>query len=303
MIRRIYVSMPADEWLTSAQNEMKWGVVERIERLKYTPEIFTDPTGRKSLSAGIAWSAANADEIARHCCGAAIIGLPRGTFKERRSWVNIPTEFNHYEGALARTLGLPMLILAQQNLSRRVVFDYSFGPTIGTFPPGADKRWLDTPAFQVCFSQWEDLLKWRRDVFLGYCGGAAKKAEKLRAFLEDELDVSVLDWKRDFTPGRSILEEIEEACSRCTAGIFLFSNDDDVVNPEGEREAAPRDNVVFEAGYFASTKGKQRVLIVREEGTRMPADLGGDIYATLGKGKGKSLSDVKNSIRKFTLKI
>jgi hypothetical protein len=42
-----------------------------------------------------------------------------------------------------------------------------------------------------------------------------------------------------------------------------------------------RDNVVFEAGYFIGLKGKRNVLIVREKGSKMPADLGGDIYALL----------------------
>ena len=45
--------------------------------------------------------------------------------------------------------------------------------------------------------------------------------------------------------------------------------------------AAPRDNVVFEAGYFIGVKGKRNVLIIRESGSKMPADLGGDIYAAL----------------------
>ena len=45
--------------------------------------------------------------------------------------------------------------------------------------------------------------------------------------------------------------------------------------------AVPRDNVVFEAGYFIGLKGKRNVLIVREVGSKMPADLGGDIYASL----------------------
>ena len=33
LIRRIYMSMPADNWLTPAQNDLKWGIVERIEQL------------------------------------------------------------------------------------------------------------------------------------------------------------------------------------------------------------------------------------------------------------------------------
>ena len=44
---------------------------------------------------------------------------------------------------------------------------------------------------------------------------------------------------------------------------------------------APRDNVVFEAGYFIALKSKRNVLIVREDGSKMPADLGGDVYAPL----------------------
>jgi hypothetical protein len=34
-------------------------------------------------------------------------------------------------------------------------------------------------------------------------------------------------------------------------------------------------------GTFIGLKGKHNVLIVRESGSKMPADLGGDIYASL----------------------
>jgi hypothetical protein len=64
--------MPTDVWLSPEQNDLKWAVVERIEQLGYMPEIFADPTGRKSLASSMAWSATNADEIIRHCQGAAI---------------------------------------------------------------------------------------------------------------------------------------------------------------------------------------------------------------------------------------
>jgi hypothetical protein len=276
---------------------MKWGVVERIEQLGYTPEIFTDPTGRESLSSGLAWSAVDADEIARRCHGAAIIGLPRWIFKAAGRTVYLPTEHCHYEGAIARTLGLPLLILAQDNLMRRVVFDMRFGPYIGVFPEGVDRSWLSTKEFQVCFTQWRARLKKRRDVFLGYCGSSSRPAENLRRFLEREIGATVLNWKRDFKPGRSILEEIEEARGRCSGGIFLFTKDDKFRKASGSQQAAPRDNVVFEAGYFASAKGKKRVLIVLQKGTKMPADLGGDIYASLQDPA--DLSPVKDTVHRF----
>jgi hypothetical protein len=193
--------MPADRWLNPAQNDLKWGVVERIEQLGYTPEIFSDPSGRQSLAASRTWSADDADDIARHCHGAAIIGLPRWVFGAADGTVLLPTEYCHYEGALTRTLGLPLLMLAQENLIRRVVFDMSFGPYIGIFPEGADQSWLNTKDFEVCFAHWRRQLESRRDVFLGYCSGSSGTAENLRRFLEREVGATVLDWQRDFRPG------------------------------------------------------------------------------------------------------
>ncbi len=295
--RRIFVSMPADEWLTSSQIIFKWALVDRVARLGYTPEIFLDPTGRESLAAAHSWSAERADEIARHCHGAVIVGLPRWAFNGRDGPVLLPTEFSQYEGALARTLALPLLIVAQANLMRRVVFDGSFGPYIGVFPPDAEETWLESRQFRVPFSYWRKALERRRDVFLGYCGKSTSTAVLLRDFLEKELGVTVLDWQRDFKPGRSILEEIEEARVRCVTGIFLFTKDDHPDPSEPTAQAAPRDNVVFEAGYFVSAKGKDRVLIVRENGAKMPADLGGDIYASLDDRT--NLKPIHDSVRRF----
>jgi hypothetical protein len=295
--RRVFVSMPADRWLGPVQNELKWALVDRVEALGYVPEIFLDPTGRESLSAPHAWSAERADEIARHCHGAVLIGLPRWTFGANEGAVLLPTEFSHYEGALARTLALPLLIVVQENLMRRVVFDGSFGPYIGAFPADADKTWLGSQEFNVTFGYWRRALERRRDVFLGYSGASAPTAALLREFLEKDIGATVLDWQRDFKPGRSILEEIEEARIRCALGMFLFTKDDVLGAAGSVTQAAPRDNVVFEAGYFVSAKGKERVLIVREKDAKMPADLGGDIYASLEDRS--NLEPVQEIVRRF----
>lgn len=297
MTRRIFVSMPRDEWLTSVQNAFKWALVDRVAQLGYTPEIFLDPTGRDSLAAPYAWSAARADDVMRRCHGAVLVGLPRWTFEGQNGPVLLPTEFSQYEGALARTLALPLLVVAQTNLMRRVVFDDSFGPFIGGFAPGADETWLDSKQFEVPFSYWRKALDRRRDVFLGYSGASTSTAVLLRNILEEALGATVLDWQRDFQPGRSILEEIEEARVRCTTGIFLFTKDDVLDSSGPDAHAAPRDNVVFEAGYFAAAKGKSRVLIVREKGAKMPADLGGDIYASLDDRT--NLQSIHDTVRRF----
>lgn len=279
--RRIYVSLPADPWLPKNLNDLKWGIVEEIEKLGYTPEIFTNPKGKLSLASAKAWNPRDADDIARRCIGAAVLGMPRWTFQDASGApALLPTEFNHYEGALARTLGLPTLVLVQKNVRRRVVFDMSFGGYVGEFDSDVDVNWLHTDEFRVPFFYWKSLLEERRDVFLGYSGKSEATAAAIKRFLLS-LGATVLDWLTDFIPGRTILDQIEQAAARSVGGIFLFTKDDDLADQGQKDTSVPRDNVVFEAGYFIGCKGKRNVLIIRESGSKMPADLGGDIYASL----------------------
>jgi hypothetical protein len=275
--RRVYVSLPADRWLPGHLNELKWGIVEEIRKLKLTPEIFTNPKGHAGLASARSWHPRDADEIARRCVAAVVIGMARWRFKEPDSDqpVLLPTEFNHYEGALARTLRLPTLVLAQEDVRRRVVFDMNFAGYVGEFPPDADTRWLHTEDFRVPFNYWTAMLDERRDVFLGYSSRSEQPAVAIKRYLLS-IGARVLDWQTDFIPGSSILEQIDQAAARSIGGIFLFGRDDVF-----DERALPRDNVVFEAGYFIGQKGKRNVLIVREAGSKMPADLGGDIYASL----------------------
>lgn len=300
--RRVYMSMPANQWLAPNQNQLKWGIVEEIEQLGYAPEIFFDPRGKLGLSAGKAWSRTEADRVARHCVGATIIGLPRWTFSSPQGGeIKLPTEYCYYEGAVAHTLGLPMLVLAQEDVFRRVLFDMNYGPYIGLFPPDADRSWLDTEGFRVPFNYWYSQLTERRDVFLGYCGSSTGTAQNLKRFLEKDLGATVLDWRTDFAPGRTILQEIEEAAARCSAGMFLFTKDDNLMGNAHADKAVPRDNVIFEAGYFINAKGKDHVLIVRQTGTKLPADLGGDIYASLGDKS--DIGPVEDPVRRFVARL
>jgi len=145
---------------------------------------------------------------------------------------------------------------------------------------------------------WKNKLENRRDVFLGYCSSHRGAAGNVKRYLTHKLKVSVLDWYDDFVSGGSILGKLEEAASRCSAGIFLFTKDDPLMSYDGN--AAPRDNLVFEAGFFASAKGKERVLIIREEGLRMPADLEGDMYVSFKNLS--NISSIEGYLKQFILR-
>jgi hypothetical protein len=292
--------MPANQWLSEDQNALKWAIVGRIERLGYRTEIFFDPRiTAKGLASGKAWSASRADSVTRRCIGAAILGFPRWHVTQNSLPLPLPTEYNHYEAAIAYTMKLPLLVFVQQDVMRRCVFDGSYGPFIGVFPTNADQTWLESPEAEVTFHHWQIELEKRRDIFLGYCGSSAGTANNLKRFLEKEIGVTVLDWRSDFQPAGSILERIVEAADQCAAGIFLFTKDDPLplLDPNAPAQAVPRDNVLFEAGYFVSSKGKSRVLIVLESGAKMPADLGGDIYAKLSDKS--NIEPIEKTVRDF----
>ena len=297
MTRRVYVSLPADRWLPDNTNALKWAIVDKIEKLGYTPEIFTNPKGRVGLASAKAWSAQDADDVARRCAGAVLLGMPRWRLTDENNRpVLLPTDFNHYEGALARTLRLPTLVLAQRGVLRRCVFDMSFGGYVGDFPADADASWLRTSDFRVPFGYWRRSLNERRDVFFGYSSGSTSTAKAIKHFLT-RCGVRVLDWQSDFIPGRTILDQIEQAAALSVGGIFLFTKDDELAGRRRARMSVPRDNVVFEAGYFIGLKGKQNVLIIRETGSKLPADLGGDIYAALEKKR--NIAPIKKTLSAF----
>jgi Predicted nucleotide-binding protein containing TIR-like domain len=206
------------------------------------------------------------------------------------------TALKHYEGAVAHTFQIPVLTLAPEGILDRAVYWRGGDKVILTIPSDASPAWVDSEAFNFRFSLWLDEIAQRRDVFLGYCSEGKLAAQALQLYLTKELNLTVLDWAMDFRGGATILDEIESAATRCTGGIFLFTKDDEIMKGDSY-QAAPRDNVVLEAGYFIRAKGKERVLIVREAGAKMPADIGGTIYASLPDQQ--STAAVETAVRRF----
>ena len=311
--RRVFVSMIADANLSPTQNSFKWAIIDRIRALGFQPEIFYNPRSVEGIAARRSWSPAEADDVIRQCIAGIIIGMPRWRLNDGEREYLMAADYFQYEGAVLRTVNIPILILAQDNLYQRVVFDYNFGH-ICRFPEAADETWLESSGFIQALNIWLADIRDRRDVFLGYCSSSASTANQIRNYLEKDLGATVLDWKRDFSVARSVLEEIVEAGKRCSGAIFLFTKDDILSDelptpkkrwfkgPQPRAEfAIPRDNVVFEAGYFVGIKGKRKVLVVREEGAKMPADLGGDVYAALEDRH--NIESIKEMLRRFVLAL
>lgn len=295
--RRVFISVPMDNHLDQDRRQVVHAVLQLISDAGFEPQRFL----YSGLPASMGWNFQTVDEVMRRCVGAVIFALPRRTLSNagdsKGDGILLPTEWNHYEGAVANTLGLPTLILAERGIADTGIAYTGGGEPILFKPQDADVGWLKEETFRHRFTLWLDQLKERRDVFLGYCSKARDTANAINLFLT-KLGVNVLDWA-DFSAGGNILDEIERASSVSSAGIFLFTQDDFLEEAQGDR-ATPRDNVVFEAGYFTQSKGRERVLIIREDGAKMPADVGGNIYLPLMNRR--DISSIETQLRSFVEK-
>ncbi len=277
--RRIFVSVPSNDRLDSRRQALRAAIVKLIEERGYEAQQFLV----SGMPAGMAWNFSAVDGVMRRCLGALILAFPRWEFEDQSNAaqpMRFATEYNHYEGALANAYKIPTLTIAEKGIVDRGIAWNGGGNPILWAPADADPDWLHSESFKHLFGVWMEEIQARRDVFLGYCIQAKTTALEIHLFLTQTLGLSVLNWSMDFSAGGTILEELERAAQVCTCGLFLFTKDDPLESGAHD-QAAPRDNVVFEAGYFVSVKGKERVLIIRERGTKMPADLGGNIYLHL----------------------
>ncbi|WP_170320065.1 TIR domain-containing protein [Polyangium spumosum] len=207
----------------------------------------------------------------------------------------MPTEYTHFEGAMALAFDKQMLIVKDETVTPRGIAFLGGGHYILSRPSASSPAWLDSEDFQRQFTIWRDAIGRRHHVFFGYSGKATDTANRIIRYLLS-IGVAVRDWQTDFRLAGVILDEIEEAAKTCLGGIFLFSKDDELVSGDATH-AAPRDNVVFEAGFFMHAVGRERTLIIREEGTKMPADIGGGIYLPL-KDRNNT-STIETQLRKF----
>lgn len=114
-------------------------------------------------------------------------------------------------------------------------------------------------------------------IFLGSSGKQEKLIQALARGLGDIATVE--PWTTSFNPGVSTLERLIELTRLVDFAVFVFAADDWTTSaasssPEAAAgQAAPRDNVVFEAGLFGGVLGMRRTFILHAHGAKLPTDL------------------------------
>jgi hypothetical protein len=111
-------------------------------------------------------------------------------------------------------------------------------------------------------------------IFLGSSATQTKLLQSLTRGLEDIAQVE--PWTASFNPGTTTLGRLLELTREVDFAAFVFARDDWTVKGAASSEAgqaAPRDNVVFEAGLFGGVLGMRRTFILHASGAKLPTDL------------------------------
>jgi hypothetical protein len=213
----------------------------------------------------------------------------RRTIGDKEEEAVMPSEFTHI-GIVQATLR-PYLIFREKSLSMRGALRNAIADAPIDVPKSLDLEWLKSERFSGELDGFLRKVRARRHVFQGYSSQSSEVANHLSRFLAEKLNLRVYDWK-NFPVGRSVWENIEEAERLTNCGIFLFM-EDDVIGNGRNKKLAPRDNVIFEAGYFAGAKRKSRSLVIREKDAKIPTDFGGILYLELPSRKSIAAIETK----------
>lgn len=215
---------------------------------------------------------------------------------QERRWI-LPSEFAHVEATMAIAAGRPLLMLVEKGIDQRGVLKRGLIQGVIDMPTDLDPAWLDLQDFSNEFEKWAREAMQYKDIFLGYSTQASAVGEHLSKFLR-ELNLSIYDW-HDFHLSKTIWDSIQDAVHYTRCGLFLFMADDKM--DSSGHVFAPRDNVVYEAGYFAGAQTRERTLIVREVGAKIPTDLGGVKYLSLDNRTG--IESIQTMLRENIFRI
>lgn len=133
-------------------------------------------------------------------------------------------------------------------------------------------------------------------VFIGSSAEAQDVADAIQRGLESEAESRV--WANGvFRLSETLREGLTSALEHSDFAIFVFASDD-LVQVRDQSLAAPRDNVVYEAGLFAGRLGFQRCFIAvpSDNRVKLPTDLLGTV---VGKYESQGGIDLMTAVRPF----
>lgn len=119
-------------------------------------------------------------------------------------------------------------------------------------------------------------------VFIVHGHNHLQREEVRVVLLRLELQPIVLD--EEAAAGQTLIEKLENHAHRAEYAIVLFTADDLGQAKDADRlTPRPRQNVLYELGFFHGKLGRPRVCLLLEKGVDPPSDLEGLVYISLNE--------------------
>lgn len=131
---------------------------------------------------------------------------------------------------------------------------------------------MGNQAIKPCINKSIDNKK----VFIVHGHNGEIKEKVARLLLQQNIESIILG--EQVNAGKTIIEKFEQN-SNVGAAICLFTVDDTgKANKEKDDKPRARQNVVLETGFFMGKLGRERLVIIAENGIELPSDMQGVVY-------------------------
>ena len=122
-----------------------------------------------------------------------------------------------------------------------------------------------------------------KTIFIGSATSARGQASKVADHL-DAQGHTTLRWWKHFTPGQTLLSELDRIAGRVDGALLLFSPDitSATVPRVADPSKLPSLNAIFELGYFYGRLGARRTAMIQYGTFYLPSDLRGYVRVNGG---------------------
>lgn len=144
----------------------------------------------------------------------------------------------------------------------------------------------------------------KKRLFIGSSSEELKLAEKAKAILSEDFDVTIWNekvWDTSvFKINQNFLSDLLKATLQFDFGILLGTNDDKV-EFRGQVMLQPRDNVLFELGLFTGRLGTSKCAFLVDKDIKLLSDFGGLSLAVFENGNDNSFENAVKQVKDLFL--
>ena len=112
-------------------------------------------------------------------------------------------------------------------------------------------------------------------IFIGSSAERRHVAREIRDALNEERNMLAKAWTDDlFRPSDTFIENLERELEASDFAVLVVTPDDFTISRK-VKKSSPRDNIIWEHGFFTGGLGRERVFIVKPRGLdlKLPSDL------------------------------